>query len=96
MVVEHLTFDVPVDELAEWLRHEEAHWSRFLERQDGFVSKEMWRSIDDPTRIHAVIWWASIGQWEAIPEHDLARVAEAMGAHERTPVCERLEVIRDR
>lgn len=96
MVVEHLTFDVPVGELAEWLRHEEAHWSRFLERQDGFVRKEMWRSIGKPTKVHAVIWWASLAQWKAIPADELGVVADAMGEHERTPVCESLEVIRDR
>lgn len=95
MVVEHLTFDVPVEELHEWLRHEEVHWSRFLERQDGFVRKEMWRSIDDPTKVHAVIWWESMAQWKAIPGDDLARVAAAMGEHERSPACEPLEVIRD-
>lgn len=95
MVVESLTFEVPVDELAEWLRHEETHWSRFLERQDGFVRKEMWRSIDEPTKVHAVIWWASMAQWKAIPAEDLAGVVEAMGVHERVPVCEPFDVVRD-
>jgi uncharacterized protein (TIGR03792 family) len=94
MVVEMLTFTVPPGELAGWLEVEEANWSRFLERQDGFVRKEMWRSCEDPTAVHAVIWWASLGQWEAIPAEDLRRVEDAMGPHERHGVMHAFDVIR--
>ena len=95
MVVEFLTFDVPEDEQVAWLAVEEAHWSRFLERQDGFVRKEMWRSCDDPAKVHAVIWWASREQWQAIPADELREVEEAMGPHERAGVMHDFEVLRE-
>lgn len=96
MVVEFLTFEVPVGELRAWLAVEARHWSTFLERQPGFVRKEMWRSADDPTKVHAVIWWTSLEQWRSVPADELAAVAEAMGPHEREAVCTTFEVIRER
>ncbi len=94
MVVEFLTFEVPIDELDEWMRMEEAHWSRFLERQAGFVRKEMWRNREEPTRIHAVIWWESMEAWSSIPEDELDAVAAAMGPHERQASCTPFDVVR--
>lgn len=94
MVVEFLTFMVPTDELGEWLAIEEQHWSRFLERQPGFVRKEMWVSRDDPDRVHAVIWWESMEAWRSIPTAELEAVARAMGPHERTPSCVAFDVAR--
>ena len=102
MVVELLTFTVPPDRLDEWLHVEEQHWTRFLERQPGFVRKEMWRGAQvdgaelpaGPERIHAVIWWRSLEDWKAVPADELAAVAEAMGEYERVPVCHAYDVIR--
>lgn len=94
MVVEFLTFTVPADELDDWLRVEEQHWTRFLERQDGFVHKEMWRSADEPTCVHAVVWWASTEQWKAIPQAELDGVTAAMGPHERQATCVAYDVVR--
>lgn len=94
MVVELLTFKVPQHELAGWLEVEARHWSRFLERQAGFVRKEMWRSHDDPATVHAVIWWESMEAWQAIPQAELDRVAAAMGEHERAATCLAFDVVR--
>jgi uncharacterized protein (TIGR03792 family) len=95
MVIEMLTFVVDPGELAGWLSVEEANWSRFLERQDGFVRKEMWRSADDPSRVHAVIWWESMEQWRAIPQAELDAVIEAMGSHEKEGVLTVFDVLRE-
>lgn len=95
MVVEFLTFSVPTGELEAWLDVEEQHWSRFLERQPGFVRKEMWRRADDPCSIQAVIWWRSLADWQAVPADELARVAEAMGPHEREAHCVAYDVLRE-
>ena len=94
MVIEFLTFEVPPHKLSEWLDIEAQHWSRFLERQDGFVRKEMWRSADDPSAVHAVIWWESMAQWKAIPHAELDMVVEAMGSHERHAECVVYDVLR--
>jgi uncharacterized protein (TIGR03792 family) len=95
MVVEFLTFNVPVDERDEWLQIEERHWSRFLERQQGFVRKQIWSDVDDPTVIRAVIWWESMEAWRSIPQADLDAVAAAMGPHERTATCVAYELLRE-
>jgi uncharacterized protein (TIGR03792 family) len=96
MVVEFLTFTVPAEELDEWLEVEERNWSRFLERQPGFVRKEMWRSTDEPTAVHAVIWWRSMEEWQAVPAEALETVVAAMGEHERSATCVAYDVLRER
>jgi uncharacterized protein (TIGR03792 family) len=95
MVIEMLTFDVPTDQLEAWLPVEEANWSRFLEAQDGFVRKEMWRSADDPTKVHAIIWWESMEQWKAIPQADLDAVIEAMGPAELPGTLTVFDLLRE-
>lgn len=94
-VVEFLTFDVPLDEQSEWLRVDENHWSRFLERQPGFEGKQIWVNPDEPSKVHAVIWWTSMAHWKAVPDDELAAVAEAMGDQERVPVCTAFDLLRN-
>ena len=95
MVVEFLTFNVPERELEAWLEIERRHWTRFLEHQTGFVRKQMWRSQDEPTAVHAVIWWDSMEAWKAIPQAELDRVVADMGIHERTATCAAFDVVGD-
>jgi len=95
MVVEFLTFDVPLSERPEWLENEEQHWSRFLEEQSGFVNKQMWEDADDQSVVHAVIWWESIEHWHGIPQDKLDAVMEAMGVHERQATLSTFNLIRD-
>jgi uncharacterized protein (TIGR03792 family) len=104
MVVEFLTFLVPADERSAWLDIEEQHWSRFLERQPGFVRKEIWvpevhlnerSGPQADLEVHAVIWWESLEAWRAIPEDLLQSVVQAMGPHERSAVCTTFSVVRE-
>lgn len=84
MVVEFLTIEVPRALLEEWLDADERIWTRFLERQDGFVDKQVWVSrapVDEHTvAVHAVIRWASEEQWKAIADDVLRRVDDEMAA----------------
>lgn len=95
MVIEFLTFDVEPSELEQWLQIEEQHWSRFLEQQDGFIKKEIWRPVEDQRSVHAVIWWESIEQWHSIPQDELDAVTEAMGPWERVPICTTFTLTRE-
>ena len=95
MVIEFLTFAVTPDERAEWMEVEERTWSRFLERQPGFVRKQLWVDVDDDQHVHALIEWESLDQWKAIPHDELAAVDEAMGPWVRACTCRTFEVIRD-
>jgi uncharacterized protein (TIGR03792 family) len=94
MIVEFLTFTVPADERDDWLRIAE-HRSRLLERQTGFVRKQIWASLDDSTQVQSVIWWESIDDWKSIPADALQQVVAAIGPHERTATCEAFELLRD-
>lgn len=94
MVVEMLTFEVTPGEQAEWLAVEESVWSRFLEGCDGFVRKEMWRSVDRPELVHAVIWWESKEQWKAITAEQVAAVDARMGSWFREGRLAEYEVLR--
>ena len=95
MVIEFLTFAVTPDERVEWMEVEERTWSRFLERQPGFVRKQLWVDVDDDQHVHALIEWESLDQWKAIPNDELAAVDEAMGPWVRACTCRTFEVIRD-
>jgi len=95
VVIEFLTFRVPPDERPEWMQNDETTWSRFLERQDGFVRKQLWVDVDDPDHLHAMIEWESLDHWKAIPHDELAAVDEAMGPWVREASCRTFEVIRD-
>ena len=95
MVIEFLTFRVPIHERDEWMQVEESAWSRFLERQRGFVRKQLWIDVDDPDHVHAMIEWTSLDHWKSIPDHELAAVDESMGPWVREATCRTYEVIRN-
>lgn len=95
MAIEWLTFDVAEDERAEWLLVEENVWSRFLEAQAGFVRKQMWVEVDDPGRVHAVIWWNSLEEWKRITPETVIEVDGRMGAFFRACTMRVFDVVRD-
>ncbi len=80
MVIEWLTFEVPVHEQAEWLDLEERVWSRYLEQQAGFVRKEIWIDEEIPNQVNAVIWWESLELWKTITPEQVAEVDQGMGS----------------
>ena len=96
MVVEYLSFQIEPSERDAWLRVEEQTWSRFLERQPGFVSKQMWVERDHPGEVFAVITWRDEASWHSIPADELAAVDASMGAAFLNPTaCRVFDVIRD-
>jgi uncharacterized protein (TIGR03792 family) len=95
VVVEFLTFQIEPSERDRWMAVEEETWSRFLERQQGFVSKQLWVERDRPGEIHAVIVWEDDASWAAIPEDELAAVDAAMGSWVREPTCRVFDILRN-
>ena len=79
MVVEWLTFEVPLDLRDVWLAREEEVWSRFLEKAPGFVRKQMWVEEGDVRLVHAVIWWESRELWKRITPAQVDEVDRRMG-----------------
>ncbi|HSL73461.1 MAG TPA: TIGR03792 family protein [Ilumatobacteraceae bacterium] len=95
MVIEFLTFRVDPTERDAWMEVEEGAWSRFLERQPGFVRKQLWIDVDDEHHVHAMIEWESLDHWKSIPADELAAVDASMGPWIREATCRTFEVIRD-
>jgi uncharacterized protein (TIGR03792 family) len=95
VVIEFLTFRVHPSERAAWMEVEERTWSRFLERQAGFVRKQLWVDVDDEHHVHAMIEWASLDHWKSIPADALAAVDRAMGAWHRESTCRTFAIVRN-
>jgi uncharacterized protein (TIGR03792 family) len=95
VVIEFLTFAVTAADRATWMRIEEETWSRFLEQQPGFVSKQLWHERGKPDEVHAMIIWEDDESWAAIPADQLAAVDEAMGEWFRDCTLRTFEILRD-
>ncbi len=72
-VVEHLRLKVPADNRQAWLQAERQTWEPWLQRQDGFLGRQL---LWDAERQEGVllIHWGSRRQWLAIPEQEIAAV----------------------
>lgn len=79
MVIEELHFIVEPNDQAEFLAIEGDVWTGFLRSCDGFVRKETWVPIDDPSRIIVIIWWATMAQWKCITPAQCDEVDARMG-----------------
>ena len=73
VVVEHLRIKVPADGRQAWLQAEQGSWEPWLQKQDGFLGRELlWDSAREEGTL--LIRWASREQWKAIPEADVEAV----------------------
>ncbi|MEY3463570.1 MAG: hypothetical protein RLZZ468_1348 [Cyanobacteriota bacterium] len=72
-VIELLRLQVPTAARQAWLEAERGSWEPWLERQPGFLGREL---LWDPQRQEGtlVIRWASREQWKAIPATEVERV----------------------
>jgi len=95
VVVEWLTFEVPLDLRDVWLAREEEVWSRFLEKSPGFVRKQMWVEEGDARLVHAVIWWESRELWKRITPAQVDEVDRRMGDLWRDCTMRVYDVVRD-
>jgi len=95
MVIEFLTFTVPTSIQSKWKALDEAVWTQFLERQEGFVQKELWQSPDNLEKLHAVIWWSDKESWKAISDEQIRIVDTEMGDYLIEPEMREFLVIAD-
>lgn len=94
MVIEYLTFTIDPNGLEEWLVADQRVWSRFLERQPGFVGKQVWVERGCPHEVHAVITWADETSWRTVSQDDIDALDVEMGSSMRIPDCRTFDVIR--
>ena len=75
VVVEHLRIKVPADGRAAWLQAEQGSWEPWLEKQDGYLGRDLlWDSEREEGTL--LIRWASREQWKAISEAEVEAVQE--------------------
>lgn len=94
MVVEMLTFTVTPEHQPKWMDVEARTWSRFLERQPGFVAKQVWTDREHPDLIHCVITWADQASWDAVSADRVAQVDAEMGEWFRPCTMRAFDVAR--
>jgi uncharacterized protein (TIGR03792 family) len=74
-VVEHLRVHVPAAARVAWLEAEEGSWEPWLQRQAGFLGRELlWDGEKEEGQL--LIHWASREQWLAIPPQEVDAVQE--------------------
>ena len=53
---------------AEWLVRDAEIWTPALAAHDGYISKEVWPSIDNPDEVVIIVRWESLAQWRTFPD----------------------------
>jgi uncharacterized protein (TIGR03792 family) len=74
VVIEWLTFQVPIDWRDRYIQADAAIWTTFLAACPGFISKQVWQNPDRPDQISLVVEWETREQWKAIDPVALAAV----------------------
>jgi uncharacterized protein (TIGR03792 family) len=79
MVIEFLTFTVPIEKRAAFLARDAEVWTAALALQAGYVNKEVWVGAADPTQVTCVIRWESLAHWKRFPESRQKELDDQMG-----------------
>ena len=74
-IVEHLKLDVPKKLKNAWLKAEEGSWEQWLEKQDGFLGRQLYW---DPKSEEAtlLIGWESKAVWKNISQSEINLVQQ--------------------
>jgi len=52
----------------EWLARDAEVWTPALAAHGGYISKEVWPSIDHPDEVVIIVRWESLAQWKSFPD----------------------------
>ena len=66
-VIELLRVTCVPGKRAEWLVRDAEVWTPALAAHDGYISKEVWPSIDHPDEVVIIVRWESLAQWQTFP-----------------------------
>ena len=67
-VIELLRVTCKPGKRAEWLVRDAEVWTPALAAHDGYISKEVWPSIDHPDEVVIIVRWESLAQWKTFPD----------------------------
>ena len=89
-VVEMLRLDVPAAQRQIWLEAEASTWQPWLERQDGFLGRDLYW---DPKLEQGIllIRWASRDQWKAIGAEAVDQVQQRFDAEVNSSIGRELD-----
>ena len=79
MVIEYLTLACPTHRREAFLRRDREVWTAALSKWPGFLGKEVWTSLDNPSQITLVIRWESLAQWKSFPDELRSNLDARMG-----------------
>jgi uncharacterized protein (TIGR03792 family) len=79
---------------AEWLMRDAEVWTPALAAHDGFISKEVWPSIDSPDDVVIIVHWESLPQWKSFPKDLEAALDAKMAGLQLAVTSEALETYR--
>jgi uncharacterized protein (TIGR03792 family) len=87
-VIELLRVHCAPNRREEFLKRDAEVWTPALACHDGFISKEVLVSRDDPTLVTFIIRWASMAQWKSFPLCELERLDAKLADVQTSIECE--------
>ena len=97
MIIEYLSFQVPLAAQPAFLAADAAIWTPALASSPGFMGKVVWRERDAPDQIGLVIRWRAQADWDAMDRGMLAATqaafVAALGVDYPVLRCEGYEVL---
>ena len=75
----------------EWLVRDAEVWTPALAAHDGFISKAVWPSIDNPDEVVIIVHWESLPQWKSFPKDLEAALDAKMAGLQLAVTSEALE-----
>jgi uncharacterized protein (TIGR03792 family) len=67
MVIEFLHFTVAPDQRQAFIARDAEVWTSGLAEQPGYLGKEVWVDLSDPSQVRLAIRWESREHWQAVP-----------------------------
>ena len=69
--VEYLVFEVDPEQVEQFIALDHEIWTRHLQNDPGFISKQVWHNASRPGEVTLLIFWNSVEEWKSIPEEQL-------------------------
>ncbi len=74
MVIEWLRVKVASESREKFIPLDRKIWTNFLEKQPGFLSKEVWLDPTNLDEVILVVHWQTLEQWKSISKQQLAEI----------------------
>lgn len=90
-VVEVLRIETPEGCRQEFLARDAEVWTPALARHEGFLSKDVWVSLDNPNQVTLVIRWESLAKWKTFSAERCRQLDAQMEGVQVCCTCESYE-----